>query len=245
MAALFGTGSVWAVALGDGAAQAFLVQDGQAVPMEITPQYLRARAPPVLAVTGDEAYLLAGPPETTPNLTHPVPLGGPGLLALIDHDGDVVLWLNGSEPARLAVDALPGARLLVDEQERVLLLTRPSSRYPHGIAGGHLKATEITLLETCPSLEAFTRISIPGHRVVGDLTHLARPERRRAVQVGGFDRSLVELMALRRTEDGIDEAWQTPVGGKAATNLASVVLGGGITLGVGRDDEVLRIWLAP
>jgi len=91
MAALFGTGSVWAVALGDGAAQAFLVQDGQAVPMEITPQYLRARAPPVLAVTGDEAYLLAGPPETAPNLTHRVPLGGPGLLALIDHDGDVVL----------------------------------------------------------------------------------------------------------------------------------------------------------
>ena len=60
-----------------------------------------------------------------------------------------------------------------------------------------------------------------------------------------FDQSLVELMALRRTEDGIDGAWQTPVGGKAATNLASVDLGGGITLGVGRDDGVLRIWLAP
>jgi len=104
----------------------------------------------------------------------------------------------------LAVDALPGARLLVDEQERVLLLTRPSSRYPRGIAGGLQMATEITLLETRPSLEAFTRIRIPGHRVVGDLTHLALPERRRAVQVGGFDRSLVELMALRRTEDGID-----------------------------------------
>ena len=60
-----------------------------------------------------------------------------------------------------------------------------------------------------------------------------------------FDQSLVELMALRRTEDRIDGAWQTPVGGKAATNLASVALGGGITLGVGRDDGVLRIWLAP
>ena len=63
------------MALGDGAAQAFLVQDGQAVPMEITPQYLSARAPPVLAVTGDEAYLLAGPPEIASDLTHPVPLG--------------------------------------------------------------------------------------------------------------------------------------------------------------------------
>ena len=53
------------------------------------------------------------------------------------------------------------------------------------------------------------------------------------------------FMALRRTEDGIDGAWQTPVGGKAATNLASVDFGGGITLGVSRDDGVLRIWLAP
>ena len=60
-----------------------------------------------------------------------------------------------------------------------------------------------------------------------------------------FDQSLVELMALRSTEDGIDGAWQTPVGGKAATNLASVDLSGGISLGVGQNDAVLRIWLAP
>ena len=60
-----------------------------------------------------------------------------------------------------------------------------------------------------------------------------------------FDQSLVELMALRSTEDGIDGAWQTPVGGKAATNLASVDLGGGIPLGVGQNDAVLRIWLVP
>ena len=60
-----------------------------------------------------------------------------------------------------------------------------------------------------------------------------------------FDQSLVELMALRSTEGGIDGAWQTPVGGKAATNLASVDLGGGISLGVGQNDAVLRIWLAP
>ena len=41
VAAPFGAGSVWAVALEDGATQAFLVQGGQAVPMDITP-----RSPP-------------------------------------------------------------------------------------------------------------------------------------------------------------------------------------------------------
>jgi hypothetical protein len=53
-------------------------------------------------------------------------------------------------------------------------------------------------------------------------------------------------MALRRTGDGIDLAWQTPVGGKAATNLASAIdSAGGLTLGIGRQDRILRLWLAP
>ena len=63
-----------------------------------------------------------------------------------------------------------------------------------------------------------------------------------------FDQSLVELMALRSTEDGIDGAWQTPVGGKAATNLASVDLGGGIPWELARMTRCcvsawpLRLW---
>jgi len=31
-----------------------------------------------------------------------------------------------------------------------------------------------------------------------------------------FDRSFIELTELRRTANGINLAWQTPVGGKAA-----------------------------
>jgi hypothetical protein len=282
-------------------------------------------------------------------------LGGPGRLAFIDSEGDLVVWQNGSEAGRLAVDALPDARLLIDEQERVLLLTKPSSRYPHGIAGDRLEATEITLLETHPSLKAVTRISIPGQRVVEGISPIwadLNGDGRREIivtisdseqgaqvvvysesgdqlaagpavgrgnrwrhqiavaplgvngelelaevltpHIGGiagfyrldgeslnlvaqqagvtshtigsrnldmgiagdldgdgqpelvvFDQSFTDLTAMRRTVDGIEIAWQTPVGGKAATNLASVNLDGGISLGVGRDDGVLRIWLAP
>jgi hypothetical protein len=355
VAAPFGAGSVWAVALEDGTTQAFLVLDGRAVAMNITPESLPAGAPPVLAVAGDEVYLLAAPTDKASESTHAVPLGGPGRSVFIDHKGDLVLWQNGSETARLAVDALPDARLLVDDQERVLLLTKPSSRYPHGIAGDRLEATEITLLETRPSLKTVTRISIPGQRVVEGISPIwadlngdgereiivtisdaeqgaqvvvysesgdqvaagpavgrgSRWRHQIAVapfgvngelelaevltpHIGGvagfyrldgdtldlvaqqagvtshtigsrnldmglagdldgdgqpelvvFDQSFVELKGMRRTGEGIELAWQTPVGGKAATNLASVNLGGGITLGVGRDDGVLRIWLAP
>jgi hypothetical protein len=52
-------------------------------------------------------------------------------------------------------------------------------------------------------------------------------------------------MALRRTKDGIENARETPVGGKAATNLAAVNSAGRITIGAGRKDGVLRIWLTP
>ena len=355
VAAPFGAGSVWAVALEDGTTQAFLVQSGRAVAMDITSASLPAGAPAALAVAGDEAYLLAAPLGGASELTHPVPLGGPGRLAFIDSEGDLVLWQNGSEAGRLAVDALPDARLLVDEQERVLLLTKPSSRYPHGIAGDRLEATEITLLETHPPLKAVTRISIPGQRVVEGISPIwadLNGDGRREIivtisdseqgaqvvvysesgdqlaagpavgrgnrwrhqiavaplgvngelelaevltpHIGGiagfyrldgeslnlvaqqagvtshtigsrnldmgiagdldgdgqpelvvFDQSFTDLTAMRRTVDGIEIAWQTPVGGKAATNLASVNLDGGISLGVGRDDGVLRIWLAP
>jgi len=355
VAAPFGAGSVWAVALEDGTTQAFLVQSGRAVAMDITSASLPAGAPAALAVAGDEAYLLAAPLGGASELTHPVPLGGPGRLAFIDSEGDLVLWQNGSEAGGLAVDALPDARLLVDEQERVLLLTKPSSRYPHGIAGDRLEATEITLLETHPPLKAVTRISIPGQRVVEGISPIwadLNGDGRREIivtisdseqgaqvvvysesgdqlaagpavgrgnrwrhqiavapfgvngelelaevltpHIGGiagfyrldgeslnlvaqqagvtshtigsrnldmgiagdldgdgqpelvvFDQSFTDLTAMRRTADGIEIAWQTPVGGKAATNLASVNLDGGISLGVGRDDGVLRIWLAP
>jgi len=355
VAAPFGAGSVWAVALEDGTTQAFLVQSGRAVAMDITSASLPAGAPAALAVAGDEAYLLAAPLGGASELTHPVPLGGPGRLAFIDSEGDLVVWQNGSEAGRLAVDALPDARLLIDEQERVLLLTKPSSRYPHGIAGDRLEATEITLLETHPPLKAVTRISIPGQRVVEGISPIwadLNGDGRREIivtisdseqgaqvvvysesgdqlaagpavgrsnrwrhqiavaplgvngelelaevltpHIGGiagfyrldgeslnlvaqqagvtshtigsrnldmgiagdldgdgqpelvvFDQSFTDLTAMRRTVDGIEIAWQTPVGGKAATNLASVNLDGGISLGVGRDDGVLRIWLAP
>jgi hypothetical protein len=52
---------------------------------------------------------------------------------------------------RLAVNALPDARMLVDEQKRVLLLTGPVTRYDHGVIGDSIEASSITLLESAPS----------------------------------------------------------------------------------------------
>ena len=75
--------------------------------------------------------------------------------------------------------------------------------------------------------------------LAGDLDGDGQPE------LVVFDQQFQEVRALRRTEGGVELAWQTPVGGKAVTNLASVDVAGGIALGVGREDGVLRVWLAP
>ena len=355
VAAPLGAGSLWVAVLEDGTTQAFLVQGAQAVETAITPKSLPSAGPPLLAVAGDEPFLVAGPSDAASEFAHPVPLGDSGRLAFIESGGDLVLWQNGSEAGRLAVNALPDARLLVDGQQRVLLLTKPSSRYPHGITGDQLEATEITLLETRPSLKVVVTIAIPGQRVVEGISPIwadlngngqreiivtisdseqgaqivvysesgeqlaagpavGQGNRWRhqlavapfgvdgeielaevltphiggiagfyrldgdslnlVVQQGGvtshsigsrnldmglagdldgdgqpelvvFNQRFTEITAMRRTQGGVELAWRTPVGGRAVTNLASVNLGGGIALGVGREDGVLRIWLAP
>ncbi|MBC8280636.1 MAG: hypothetical protein H8E48_07625 [Chloroflexi bacterium] len=354
VSAPFKSGSIWVVVLEDGTTQAFMVADGQAAKTAISPAYIPSGGPPLLTVSGDEAYLIAAPSELASQLTHPVPLGDSGRLAFIESGGDLVVWKDGAESGRLPVDALPDARLLVDDQERVLLLTKPSTRYPHGIAGDKLEATEITLLATKPVLKVLTSIAISGQTVVegvspiwGDLNGdgqreiiVTQSDAEQGAQVVVYSESgdliaagpavgrgnrwrhqlavapfgadgeteLVEVLtphiggiagfyqlngsslelvvqqdgvtshplgtrnldmglagdldgdgqpelvvfnqqfsvvtALRRTKDGIETAWQTPVGGKAATNLAAVDFGDEIILGVGREDGVLRIWLA-
>jgi len=299
---------------------------------------------------------VAGPNDAASQLTHPVPLGTSGRLAFIETGGDLVIWEDGSEMGRLAVDALPDARLLVDEHERVLLLTAPSTRYPHGIVGDRWEATEFTLVETRPSIQVAQTISIPGQAVVEGIAPIwadlngdgkreiivtisdaeqgaqvvvyaesgklqatgpavGRGNRWRhqiavapfgsggglelaevltphiggiagfyrldddsldlSVQEGGvtshsigsrnldmglaadldgdgqpelvvFNQQFTEITALRRTANGAQLAWQTPVDGKAVTNLATAIdSNGSLSVGVGRDDKILRVWSAP
>lgn len=53
-----------------------------------------------------------------------------------------------------------------------------------------------------------------------------------------------ELVAIRRSADGAEEAWRISPGGSPRTNLAGVTLPDGrMMLGVGRGDGILRVWL--
>lgn len=165
VAAPSGSGSIWVAVLEDGRVQAFRVIDRQVEPIAIQPEQIAPETPPLLIVDGDTPALLIAPPAQAAPLTHAVPLNDTGRMAFIEMSGDLVLWDSGEE-ARFAVGALPDARILVDEQARLLLLTGATTRYDHGVLGDAVEASSITLIETNPTPRVASIISIPAPAVV-------------------------------------------------------------------------------
>ena len=169
VAARDGDASIWAVVLADGRVQAFRIEGRGVTEQPITPNRLPAGMPPVLEVQDGTARLILPPRDATP-LTHLVPLSS-GRLAYVAVNGDLVIW-DSSEVARFALDTLPDARVLVDEQDRLLLLTGATARYDHGILGDKIEAGSVTLIETSPQPRIVLTITIPAPRVIEGLAQL-------------------------------------------------------------------------
>ena len=159
------TGALWAVILRDGSVQAFQVRAGGTVEeMPIQPERWAVSAPPLLRWSADGLELVTAPADDASPLTHAVPLPN-GSLAYIATDGSLAV-ADGEQETRLPVNALPDARLLVDPSGRILLLTEPTTRYAHAIAGDELEAGQVTMVATRPSPRVVFNIVIPDDRVV-------------------------------------------------------------------------------
>ena len=102
------------------------------------------------------------------------PAGASTLTHPVEHDGRMVyvdseralIETNGLGESRLAVGALPDARIVMDEDRRLLVLTGPTDRYPHGVLGDRIEATAITLVETAPTLREVLKIPVPDGFVI-------------------------------------------------------------------------------
>lgn len=155
---------VWAVALADGQVHAFTVVDGVAARAVITPTLWPAGMPPLLTLQ-DGAPQLRLPSSATAPLTHPVLLRQPPGMAYLDPAGNLVI--AQAETTVLSVNALPDARLLVDDTDRLLLLTQPTgTRYAHNVLGDPLEATAIVLIETKPTPQVVQTITIAEPHVI-------------------------------------------------------------------------------
>ncbi|WP_319508711.1 hypothetical protein [uncultured Methanolobus sp.] len=113
-------GSIWAAVLGDGTVEAFELSDGEIDKVNISPAKIHADSPPILMIKNNEAFLLAPGLWNESLLSHPVILASSGRTVFIETSGDLVFRVNDRESARLEVNALPDARLLMDEDERIL-----------------------------------------------------------------------------------------------------------------------------
>ena len=171
-AALDGAVSYWIVSLEDGRALAYRLEGGTLEPAKVSPGRLPPGMPPGLPrplVTADGMVRLVVPPRDASPAARPVTLPATGRLAYVAGDGDLVV-VAGAQAVRLPVDALPDARLVVDEFERILLLSMPTKRYAHGVLGDAIEAGGITLVQTSPEPRVVRTIRVPGPAVIEGLS---------------------------------------------------------------------------
>jgi hypothetical protein len=163
-------GVLWTAVLADGAAQAFTVVDRQVTEASIEPQSLPAGMPPLLVVKEGEPRFVAPAADFSP-MTHPVLINDEGDIAYISETGDLLIEQAGSL-ATLPVNALPDARILVDEAGRLLLLTDPTTAYRHGVLGDEIEAASITLIETRPIPRVANKILVGEPYVIEGIAPL-------------------------------------------------------------------------
>jgi hypothetical protein len=169
-APLEGRGSVWAVVLKDGTVQGFIVRGGEATEVSIAPGQLPPGMPPLLRVKRGVPSLIVPPIPSASTLTHPVVVQNEPLrLAFVDGNGDLVLWEN-EEMGRLALKIPLDARILQDEQHRLLVLSEATRVYPHNVLGDTVEAASVSLIQTEPIFQLLWTAPMPDGRVVEGLS---------------------------------------------------------------------------
>ena len=148
----------------EGTGQAFIVNGTSVSGTTVIPEQLPPGMSPQLVANRGEAELLLPAANFSP-LTHPVLINERGHLAYVDVNGAIIIQKDAASFS-LPVNALPDARILVDESGRLLLLTDPTSDYQHGVLGDGLEAGSITLIETDPAPRIINRIQIPEPHVI-------------------------------------------------------------------------------
>ena len=160
-------GSLWTVALQDGELVSLFASNGTVVehPME-NPDL--PPGTPLQVRSSDEKYALISVPDAQQsNLTHPVYLPRTDSRAYITQVGEVkIIDSSDGELVTLQVNALPDARIIVDEQDRLLILSDPTDEYQHAVLGDSLEAKSITIINTQPTIEISSKIFLNNGKVI-------------------------------------------------------------------------------
>ena len=144
--------SLWVVTLANGEVQAFEASpNGISARFDLEFNQPPAGSPPILRIDTDPPSLVTlSESENASLYTHPIPLRNVGRHALITRQFDVRVSENISSWQEFSVKALPDARILTDEDERLLFYSEPTDMYRHEVLGDVFEAKSITLMETAP-----------------------------------------------------------------------------------------------
>jgi len=160
---------LWCVVRADGVVDLFrIAADGSPERVPVDPGSLPEGTPPLLAVGSDGARVVP-PPDGGSRLTHPIVVGD--RTVYVDGDGGlVVLADDGARVGRLAVDALPDARLVTDGT-LVFVLAGGTDRYGHGALGDGIEADRVAVIDPASSTVRAT-LDPPGEAVIEGLSPL-------------------------------------------------------------------------
>lgn len=160
-------GIIWAVVLEDGKVVSYFSTKNEVSETFITPSQLPPGMPPLMrSSSGGYSLVSVSDPAQSP-LTHPNYLPQSNIHVYLTQNGDLeFIDPSNQHLATLKVNALPDARLLVDQQERLLLLSGPTNKYNHGVLGDNLEASSITLIDTQPTPQITSVITLPDNEVI-------------------------------------------------------------------------------
>lgn len=207
--------------------------------------------------------------ETQPALkvVHKIAIPAPEVI-----EGLSPIWvdLDGNKSREIIVtisDSRQGARLVVFDELGNRIADGPAigmgNRWRHQLAvapfgpGGELEIADVLTPHIGGVVEFF---QLNGDELLrtaairGYSTHVIGSRNLDMAFAGDFDgdgryellvptQDFRSLTAIRRTDDGVEEAWQIPIGERITTNIAAVVLSAGnIVLGLGSADGTVWIW---
>jgi len=160
-------GIVWTAALENGRTHSYRMNEKGIIVGEPALNEFPVGMPPVGISDGEVFSLMKVQDAHQSVLSHPIFLPLSDSRAYITTDGKLkIIDANDGLVSSLDVNALPDARIVRDERDRLLLLSEPTHRYTHGVLGDQLEAAAITLIETFPEASIVRQIHLPDHEVI-------------------------------------------------------------------------------
>lgn len=177
-----GADTFWVVALEDGRLQAFLISNGIVTEVQITPSSLDPGEPPALAIINGQPVILNRTVTGGSSITHPILLSDSTHTAFIDTEGKLTVE-SQENTSTLSFNSLPDNRILSDGSNYLLLFSRPTTDYTHGVLGDGVEAGGMAWVQIEPELQVIKEIALPADQVFegimpiwADITGDGRPE---------------------------------------------------------------------